>query len=93
MNKYQQQFAMDAFVSGKMAPGEMGNGIVLEKMDLDEQLKMNTIYYDHAFNQYISDMISVNRSLPDRRHEWCKRPSSYFTTLGEHLAVSYEWES
>ena len=27
---------------------------------------MNTQYYDHAFQQYISDMVSVNRSLPDR---------------------------
>ena len=83
MNKYQQKFAMDEFVSGRMKPGEMGNGIVLEDMDFDEKLKMNTIYYDHAFNQYISDMISVNRSLPDRRDDWCKKSSSYFTTTGE----------
>ena len=62
MNKYQQKFAMDEFVAGNMAPGEMGNGIVLEDMVLEEKLKMNTVYFDHAFNQYISDMISVNRS-------------------------------
>ena len=87
MNKYQQKFAMDEFVAGNMAPGEMGNGIVLEDMVLEEKLKMNTVYFDHAFNQYISDMISVNRSLPDRRDDWCKKPSSYFTTAGSQFRV------
>ena len=56
-------------------------------MHPDEKLKMNLIYYDHAFNQYISDMISVNRSLPDRRDDWCKKPSSYFTTAGSQFRV------
>ena len=83
MNKYQQKFAMDEFVSGKLAPGEMGNGIVLQDMHPDEKLKMNLIYYDHAFNQYVSDLVPTNRSLPDRRDEWCKKPSSFFTTFGE----------
>ena len=83
MNKYQQKFAMDEFVSGRLAPGEMGNGIVLQDMIHEEKLKMDLIYYDHAFNQYVSDMIPTNRSLPDRRDEWCKKPSSFFTTSGE----------
>ena len=65
-NKFEQKWAMDEFVAGRMEPGEMGNGVVLEDINLDEKLKMNTQYYDHAFQQYISDMVSVNRSLPDR---------------------------
>ena len=65
-NKFEQKWAMDEFVAGRMKPGEMGNGIVLEDINLNEKLKMNTQYYDHAFQQYISDMVSVNRSLPDR---------------------------
>ena len=83
MNKYQQKFAMDEFVSGKMAAGEMGNGIKLQDMIHEEKLRMDLIYYDHAFNQYVSDLIPTNRSLPDRRDEWCKKPSSFYTTSGE----------
>ena len=83
MNKYQQKFAMDEFVAGRLAPGEMGNGLVLEDMVPEEKLKMDVTYYDHAFNQYVSDLLPVNRSLPDRRDEWCKKPSSFFTTSGE----------
>ena len=26
----------------------------------------------HAFNEYVSDLISVNRSLPDFRDPWCR---------------------
>ena len=57
---------MDEFVAGRMSPGEMGNGIVLEDVEFKESLKMTDQYYEHAFQQYISDMISLNRSLPDR---------------------------
>ena len=66
LNKVQQKWAMDEFVAGRMAPGEMGNGIVLEDVEFTEKLKITDQYYDHAFQQYISDMISLNRSLPDR---------------------------
>ena len=66
MNKWQQKWAMDEFVAGRMGPGEMGNGIVLEDVEFGEKLKMTDQYYDHAFQQYISDMVSLNRSLPDR---------------------------
>ena len=65
-NKYMQKWAMDEFVAGRMKPGEMGNGIVLEDMTIDEDTKKELMFIDHAFSEYISEMISVNRSLPDR---------------------------
>ena len=65
-NKYMQKWAMDEFVAGRMKPGEMGNGIVLEDMTIDENTKKELMFIDHAFSEYISEMISVNRSLPDR---------------------------
>ena len=58
----------------------MGNGVKLEfRKDtfegIDENTKKDLQFLDHAFNQYLSDIVSVNRSLPDRRDDWCKRPS------------------
>ena len=57
---------MDEFEAGRLALGEMGNGIILENVDFRENIKKNEQFFDHAFEQYISDLISVNRSLPDR---------------------------
>ena len=71
MNKWQQKWAMDEFVAGRLGPGEMGNGVLLEEVAWEEKMRMNAQYYDHAFQQYVSDIISVNRSLPDRSVEVC----------------------
>eukprot|EP00090_Calanus_glacialis_P045645 TRINITY_DN8611_c0_g1_i1.p1 TRINITY_DN8611_c0_g1~~TRINITY_DN8611_c0_g1_i1.p1 ORF type:complete len:759 (+),score=153.42 TRINITY_DN8611_c0_g1_i1:17-2293(+) len=87
-NKYMQKWAMDEFVAGRMKPGEMGNGIVLEDMTIDEDTKKELMFIDHAFAEYISEMISVNRTLPDRRDEWCKLPTSYFTTFDKLPSTS-----
>ena len=66
MNKFQQKWAMEEFEAGRLAMGEMGNGVVLEDIEFQENMKKTDQFYDHAFEQYISDLISVNRSLPDR---------------------------
>ena len=52
-------------------PGEMGKPVVLDK-DLDPEIKkkVDKGWQDNAFNQYVSDMISLHRSLPDPRDEW-----------------------
>ena len=75
------QHLLTFLTSGRMAPGEMGNGVLLEDMDIEENLKKDLMFLDHAFNQYLSDVISVNRSLPDRRDDWCKRPSRYVSIV------------
>lgn len=46
-------------------PGEHGAGVRTKQ---EEQAKVK-IGWDHAyFNEYVSDMISVERSVPDVRH-------------------------
>ena len=55
-------------------PGEMGIGVNFdsELMTNDEADKRKEMYNNHAFEEYISEMISLNRSLPDFRGQWCR---------------------
>lgn len=54
-------------------PGELGKAFTFPK-DLDaETNKLIKEGMDrNAFNQYISDIIGLHRSLPDMRSDWCK---------------------
>ncbi|XP_018011031.1 putative polypeptide N-acetylgalactosaminyltransferase 9 isoform X2 [Hyalella azteca] len=69
-------------------PGEMGKPVVLDK-NLDPELKkkVDKGWQDNAFNQYVSDMISLHRSLPDPRDEWCKAPDRYLSSLPETSVI------
>jgi len=72
-NKMEQDRAMQEFVAGRLIAGEMGNGIELENMKPAEQQLRDTMYKSHGFDEYISEyLVSLNRSLPDRRDDWCK---------------------
>ncbi|XP_050301572.1 putative polypeptide N-acetylgalactosaminyltransferase 9 isoform X2 [Anthonomus grandis grandis] len=63
-------------------PGEMGKAVVLPTNLTDDVKKMvDDGWMKNAFNQYASDMISVHRSLPDTRDEWCKDTSRYLSNL------------
>jgi hypothetical protein len=50
-------------------PGEMGNAVLIKKDKLseDERKKYDDGWKNNAFNQYVSDMISLRRSLADVR--------------------------
>ncbi|XP_055372588.1 putative polypeptide N-acetylgalactosaminyltransferase 9 isoform X2 [Condylostylus longicornis] len=55
------------------APGEMGKPVVLPKnLTADIQKLVDDGWSKNAFNQYVSDLVSVHRSLPDPRDAWCK---------------------
>jgi len=76
-NKLQQDHAMSEFVAGRLAAGEMGNGVELENVKPKELKKKEEMYQAHGFDEYISEyLVSVNRSLPDRRDDWCKLPEN-----------------
>jgi polypeptide N-acetylgalactosaminyltransferase len=50
-------------------PGEMGRPVRIENPDPETKRKLDEGWQKNAFNQYVSDMISVHRSLPDHRSD------------------------
>jgi len=72
-NKKQQDRAMKQFMSGDVAPGEMGTGIELLDVNPLVAKEKEDMYQAQGFDEYISEhLVSLNRSLPDRRDDWCK---------------------
>ncbi|XP_045169871.2 polypeptide N-acetylgalactosaminyltransferase 5-like isoform X2 [Mercenaria mercenaria] len=55
-------------------PGENGEGVDIDKSKLtrEQQADFDKGWGDNAFNRYVSDMISLHRSLPDVRDPECK---------------------
>jgi hypothetical protein len=51
-------------------PGEMGKPVKVENPDPATKKLIDDGWQKNAFNQYVSDMISVHRNLPDPRDEW-----------------------
>lgn len=59
-------------------PGENGEGVVLPNNISDEvKQKVQEGYDRHGFNAFVSNLISVNRKVPDSRNEIC-RQRTYF---------------
>jgi hypothetical protein len=56
-------------------PGEMGKGFEVDKDKLtpDERRKYDDGFQQNAFNAYVSDLISIHRSLPDVRDPGCRK--------------------
>uniref|UniRef100_A0A4W3I0F2 Polypeptide N-acetylgalactosaminyltransferase n=1 Tax=Callorhinchus milii TaxID=7868 RepID=A0A4W3I0F2_CALMI len=62
--------ALRAVISrAQEGPGEMGKAVVIPK---DDQEKMKDLFKINQFNLMASDMIALNRTLPDVRLEGCK---------------------
>ncbi|XP_068913291.1 putative polypeptide N-acetylgalactosaminyltransferase 9 isoform X2 [Tenebrio molitor] len=62
--------------------GEMGKPVILPaNLSGDVKKLVDAGWQKNAFNQYASDMISVHRSLPDPRDEWCKAPNRFLENL------------
>jgi hypothetical protein len=72
-NKKQQDRTMKQFVAGDVGPGEMGCGIELHDVNPAVAKLKEDMYQAQGFDEYISEhLVSLNRSLPDRRDDWCK---------------------
>ncbi|KAF6209671.1 hypothetical protein GE061_015420 [Apolygus lucorum] len=62
--------------------GENGKPVVLPTNITNEVKKLvDEGWQKNAFNQYVSDLISVHRNLPDPRDKWCKEPGRFLTNL------------
>lgn len=53
-------------------PGEMGRPVKLNNLTAEQEKLVKQGWDRNAFNQYISDMISLHRTLPDVRDSECK---------------------
>ncbi|XP_049293409.1 putative polypeptide N-acetylgalactosaminyltransferase 9 isoform X1 [Anopheles funestus] len=63
-------------------PGELGKPVILPK-ELSPEIKkiVDEGWTKNAFNQYVADMISIRRTLPDPRDAWCKETDRYMEDL------------
>lgn len=62
-------------------PGEGGQPVVLLSVPTDVHEKIARGWKQHQFNEYVSDLISVHRSLPDPRESYCKQAGLYLDNL------------
>ncbi|KAL1137898.1 hypothetical protein AAG570_009593, partial [Ranatra chinensis] len=59
-----------------------GKAVVLpSNISADVKKLVDEGWQKNAFNQYVSDLISLHRSLPDPRDSWCKVEGRYLDNL------------
>jgi hypothetical protein len=54
----------------KLKPGDYGGPVNLQNLSKEENVKKEELFNTYGYNQYVSNLISVHRSLPDYRDEW-----------------------
>ncbi|CAG7837131.1 unnamed protein product [Allacma fusca] len=62
-------------------PGEMGKPFKPTKLSEEQKQRIKDGYSNNGFNQYVSDLINIERSLPDIRQSRCKEPGRHLTNL------------
>jgi polypeptide N-acetylgalactosaminyltransferase len=59
-----------SFTETPNAPGEMGSPVRIENPSDEQKDLIAKGYERNAYNEYVSDMISLHRTLPDFRNHW-----------------------
>lgn len=63
------------------SPGEMGQPVILRNVSDEVQRRIKLGWKHHEFNEFVSDLISLRRSLPDPRDAYCKQNNLYLHNL------------
>lgn len=63
------------------SPGEMGRPVVLKNVSIEVKRRIELGWKRHEFNEFVSDLISLRRSLPDPRDAYCKQSDLYLRNL------------
>ena len=68
---YVYMYSQPYYPVANMSPGELGRAVLIDKDKLspEERRKYDEGWENNQFNQYVSDMISLHRTLPDIRDE------------------------
>lgn len=62
-------------------PGEHGKGVQLKNYSPEIAEKIRMGWKRHEFNEFLSEIISVHRTLEDPRDAYCKQPNLYHENL------------
>ncbi|XP_058832914.1 putative polypeptide N-acetylgalactosaminyltransferase 9 [Topomyia yanbarensis] len=68
-------------------PGDMGAAVTLGVTNEAVADIVKYGYDTQGLNQYLSDLVSVRRRLPDTRDEWCRQPDRFLKNLPETSIV------
>lgn len=62
-------------------PGMFGIGVHLQNVSEEIQERIDKGWKSHEFNEFVSDLIPLNRTLTDPRTDYCMRNVSYLENL------------
>ena len=78
--RHVMRFAPPPNIFGSDNLGELGKPVTMpDKLPPEIKAIYDEGWNSHQFNQYLSDLISVNRSLPDGRSDYCKNEATSYS--------------